>query len=66
MRPKRDSWFKMRVQVTSKNEAQLFIDNVLIANHIVSIPWHPRGGVLVANGYKNAIMFREFRIFAKK
>ena len=66
MRPKRDSWFTMRVQVHSKNEAQLYINNVLIASHVASIPWYPRGGVVVANGFKNIIMFREFRIFAKK
>ena len=66
MRPKPDSWSTMRVQINSKNEAQFYINNVFIASHIASIPWYPRGGVVVANGYKNIIMFREFRIFAKK
>ena len=51
--------------MNSKNEASLFINNLEIGRYTASIPWHPRGGVVVANGHKNVIMFREFKTFSK-
>eukprot|EP00795_Rhopilema_esculentum_P008279 gene8279-14236_t len=64
-RPKKDTWFLLRVQVNSKNEASLFVNNLEIGRYTAAIPWHPRGGVVVANGHKNVIMFREFKTFSK-
>ena len=66
VRPKQGHWFNIRVQVTSKNTATVSLENVDLGNYVASNPWYTRGGVVVQNGSKNVIMFREFSQTAKK
>eukprot|EP00794_Sanderia_malayensis_P012108 gene12108-13359_t len=61
---KQGRWFIMRLKVTADNVVHLKIDHKNIATYNSTMPWHGRGGVLVANGFGNVLMFREFRLHA--
>ena len=61
--PRGGKWFTAKVEVRDKN-VKIFRDGVLvksIAAHFTAIG---RGGVIVANGYKNIIHFKNLRISA--
>lgn len=64
--PKGAEWFNVRVTVSTATPAgkvKVYLNDNLVTS------WNPRyvlksrGGVLVANGYKNVVYFRNFRIF---
>ena len=58
--PKQGKWFRLCVNVNQNNEAKLQLDRKYVADYFSSLPWHGKGGTLVANGYRNVIMFRQF------
>ena len=61
MRPEQGSWFRLTVKIMKK-EVKLFIDNVYIARYFTLLPVKPRGGVVVPNGFKNTVLFRNFQL----
>ena len=64
--PKGAEWFHVKVTVstvTPGGEVKVYLKGTLVTS------WNPRymvrshGGVLVANGYKNVVYYRNFQIY---
>ena len=59
--PKGGQWFEVRVEVNDKN-AKIYLAGKLVRQVIPHYSAKGRGGVLVANGYKNVAYFRNFDV----
>ena len=63
--PKGAEWFHVKLTVSTaspSNEVKLYLKGALVRSWNPHFPVKSLGGVLVANGYKNVIQFREFKI----
>lgn len=63
--PKGKTWFNVKLTVsnaTPAGEVRVYLDDTLVTSFNPRYPIKRRGGVLVANGYKNVIYFRNFKI----
>ena len=61
--PKGGKWFTARVEVRGVS-ASIYRDGLNVRSTKTRFPAKGRGGVIVANGYKNIIQFRNFRLKA--
>ena len=61
--PKGARWFAARVEVRGSS-VSIYRDGVLVRSTRAHFPAKGRGGIIVANGYKNIIHFRKFRLRA--
>ncbi|XP_028405452.1 uncharacterized protein LOC114528075 [Dendronephthya gigantea] len=59
--PKGRQWFDVRVEV-NKNKAKIFLEGKFVREVTPHYPAKGHGGVLVANGYRNIVHFRNFDI----
>lgn len=55
-------WFTVRVEVSLDKSVNIYLNNDLVTSPTAKFNTKGRGGVLVANGYKNIIQFRGFDI----
>ncbi|XP_078380251.1 putative skeletal organic matrix protein 7 [Oculina patagonica] len=55
-------WFTVRVEVSSDKSVNIFLNNDLVTSYTANFVTKGRGGVLVANGYKNIIQFKKFSV----
>ena len=55
-------WFTVRVEVSSDRSVNIYLDNYLVTSLTAHFITKGRGGVLVANGFQNIILFRGFDI----
>ena len=63
--PRGAEWFKVKVTVstaTPAGEVRVYLNSNMVTSFNPRYPIKRRGGVLVANGYKNVIYFRNFQI----
>ena len=63
--PKGAEWFHVRMTVstaTPAGEVKVYMKGALVASWNPRYPIKNRGGVLVANGYKNVVYFKNFHI----
>ena len=60
--PRGAVWFTVRVEVSSDRSVNIYLDNVLVKSLTALFITKGRGGVLVANGFQNIILFRGFDI----
>ncbi|KAL9974426.1 hypothetical protein ACROYT_G011455 [Oculina patagonica] len=63
--PKGAEWFNVKVTVstaTSAGEVKVHLKGTLVTSWIPRYPIKNSGGVLVANGYKNVVYFKNFHI----
>ena len=55
-------WFSVRVEVSLDKSVNIYLNNDLVTSPTAKFNTKGHGGVLVANGYKNIILFRGFDI----
>ena len=63
--PKGGEWFHVKLTVstaTPSSEVKVYLNGTLVRSWNPHHPIKNRGGVLVANGYKNVVLFRKFQI----
>ena len=63
--PKGAEWFHVKLTVSTaspSNEVKVYLKRALVRSWSSHFPVKNLGGVLVANGYKNVIHFRKFKI----
>ena len=63
--PKGGEWFNVKLTVSTappSGEVKVYLDGTLVRSWNPHHPIKNRGGVLVANGYKNVVLFRKFQI----
>ena len=63
--PKGAEWFHVKLTVstaTPSGEVNVYLNGTLVRSWSPRNPIKSRGGVLVANGYKNVVRFRKFQI----
>ena len=64
--PKGAEWFSVKVTVstaTPAGEAKVYLNGNLVVSWNPRYPIKNRGGVLVANGYKNVVYYKDFQIY---
>lgn len=64
--PKGAEWFIVKVTVstaTPAGEAKVYLNGNLVVSWNPRYPVKNRGGVLVANGYKNVVYYKDFQIY---
>ena len=62
--PKGAEWFNIRVVVSSSTpagEVKVYLKGTLVTSFNPRYPIRKRGGVLVANGYNNAVYYKNFK-----
>lgn len=63
IKPPASKWFKLRLYINHmSNTVKMRLNDKDIGTIKSNSPYNPRGGVLVPNGFKNIIMFRDFKI----
>ena len=63
--PKGAEWFHVKLTVstaTSASEVKVYMKGALVKSWNPRYPIKNRGGVLVANGYKNVVYYKNFHI----
>ena len=55
-------WFTVRVEVFLDKSVNIYLNNDLVTSLTANFNTKGRGGVLVANGFQNIILFRGFDI----
>ena len=63
--PRGAEWFKVKVTVSTgipAEKVKVYLNGNMVTSFNPRYPIKRRGGVLVANGYKNVIYFRGFKI----
>ena len=64
--PKGAEWFNIRVVVSNSTpavEVKVYLKGTLVTSFNPRYPIRKRGGVLVANGYKNVVYYKNFKFF---
>ena len=55
-------WFTVRAEVSSDKSVNIYLNDDLVTSLTAHFNTKGRGGVLVANGFQNIILFRGFNI----
>ena len=66
--PKGGEWFHVKLTVstaTPSGEVKVYLNGTLVKSWNPHYPIKNSGGVLVANGYKNVVLFRKFQIVSQ-